>query len=61
MSDDAGQVKVLQERLEALRRELREYIYVEEVLIAARLVSANKVKQAHDLVQTLRLAEGKSE
>lgn len=52
-------IKDLQARLESARRELQEFIYVEDVLVAARIVSKDKIEKAHELVQTLQLAQGK--
>lgn len=59
MTSRDEQVKELQRRIESLRHELQEFMYVEEVLVAARLVSEEKINQAHELVQTLKFVEGK--
>jgi hypothetical protein len=37
--------------IEQLREELREYTMVEDVLIAAGLVSKERLEQAHDIVR----------
>jgi hypothetical protein len=41
----------LKQRVERLACELREYIRAEEVLIAAGIVTKEKVEQAHDIVR----------
>lgn len=58
--DYEKRIKDLEDQVERLRRELYEFIYAEEVLIAARLVSKDKVEQAHSIVQSLALAQGKT-
>jgi uncharacterized protein YaaN involved in tellurite resistance len=40
------------ERVERLIKELREYIRAEQVMVAAGLITDEKVKQAHEIVQT---------
>jgi hypothetical protein len=47
----ADEVTQLKQRVEKLTREVREYIRAEEVLIAAGIVTKEKVEQAHDIVR----------
>jgi len=42
------------EQIERLRAELDEYIRAEEVMVAAGLVSKDKVDQAHDIVRNFK-------
>jgi hypothetical protein len=46
------QLRDRDEHIKRLTAEVREYINAEKVLIAAGLVSEEKVKQAHDIVQS---------
>ena len=39
--------------IKRLEKELDEYIKVEECLVAAGLINEDKIKQAHELVQSL--------
>ncbi len=55
--EQAQAIRQKDEQIKRLRSELREYVRVEEVLIAARLVNESKVKQAHELVQGLQLVQ----
>jgi chemotaxis regulatin CheY-phosphate phosphatase CheZ len=47
----ADEVTQLKQRIGQLTRELHEYIRAEEVLIAAGIVTKEKVEQAHDIVR----------
>lgn len=53
MADETTSVeqRALIERVERLTREIHEYIAAENVLIAAGLVSKEKVEQAHEIVR----------
>ena len=43
--------KQQEETIEQLKKDLTEYYRVEEVIIAAGLISKDKIEQAHDLVR----------
>jgi uncharacterized protein YacL (UPF0231 family) len=49
---DAQTIRQRDEQIKRLQAELREYIKAEEVMIAAGLVSKQKVEQAHDIVRS---------
>lgn len=53
-SADELKKKLLEERAknERLQKELSEFIRAEECLVAAGIVTQEKVKKAHELVQT---------
>ena len=51
--DDAQKIRQLEEQIKRRDTELREYIRAEEVMIAAGIVSKQKVEQAHDIVRGL--------
>ena len=53
---DAQQIRVLQGRIKQLQADLIVYQQVEEVLVAARLVSKDKIQEAHSIVDHLRSA-----
>ena len=53
---DAKRMRQLEEQVKKLQGELMEYFQVEEVLVAARLVSKSKLEEAHQLVDHLRNA-----
>ena len=53
---DAQQIRVLQARIKQLQADLMIYQQVEEVLVAARLVSKAKLEEAHSIVDHLRNA-----
>ena len=50
---DANHISELQTQMKRLRDELREYIRAEEVMIAAGIVTKQKVEQAHEIVRGL--------
>ena len=54
---DAQQIRVLQGRIKQLQADLIVYQQVEEVLVAARLVSKSKLEEAHNIVDHLRNAD----
>jgi len=53
---DSQQIRVLQARIKQLQAEVIVYQQVEEVLVAARLVSKSKIEEAHSIVDHLRNA-----
>ena len=50
---DAQTIRQRDEQIQRLQKELQEYIRVQEVLIAARVVGEERFRQAHELVQTI--------
>jgi len=54
MREQTGNERTLVEQLERIRLELLEYIRAEEVMIAAGIVSKDKVEKAHDIVRNLK-------
>lgn len=52
IEDLKKKIAALEERDKRLTAELREFIKAEEVMIAAGLVTEQKVKQAHEIVQS---------
>lgn len=51
---DAELIASLKAQLKAREDELREYVRVEAVLVAARVIGEERLRQAHDLVQNIR-------
>ena len=43
----------MQQRIAQLERELREYIRAEDVMVAAGIVTKEKIEQAHEIVRGL--------
>jgi hypothetical protein len=50
---DAQTIRQRDEQIKRLTREVREYIRAEQVMIAAGIVSKEKVDQAHEIVRGL--------
>ncbi len=50
---DAEKIRLLEETVKRQGRELRRYINAERVMVAAGIVSEEKARQAHDIVQDL--------
>lgn len=48
---DTQSIRQRDEQIKRLTAEVREYIAAEHVLVAAGLISEDKVKQAHEIVQ----------
>lgn len=51
---DAARIEQLETLLKLREAELREYIRVEAVLVAARIVGEERLRQAHDLVLNIK-------
>jgi hypothetical protein len=49
--DYEKRIKELEDQVNRLSKEVRKYIHAERVMVAAGLVSEDKVKQAHEIVQ----------
>lgn len=50
----AKQIRDKDDHIKRLQTEVREYIRAEEVMIAAGLISKEKVEQAHEIVRDLK-------
>jgi hypothetical protein len=54
--EDAQKIRLLETQVRRLQGDLAVYMQVEEVLVAARLVSKSKIEEAHSIVDHLRNA-----
>lgn len=54
--EDAERIRHLELQIKRLQADLVVYMQVEEVLVAARLVSKSKLEEAHSIVDHLRNA-----
>lgn len=53
---DEQKIRALELQVKRLQADLAVYMQVEEVLVAARLVSKSKIEEAHGIVDHLRNA-----